>query len=166
MHLDLYSHYAVELGGPLAVRPPDCCCFSHFFPRPLQSSQSSPHGALFSFPLYPFNSRLQTAIETGLRFPCVKLKELLVCFWRFPPKALSVQWWYVGMFASCSSALLLLLLSTIQSCQWSWLRPRVSVFFSTRNIRFLCCWDEVVTQRCSVLSGSEQLDWQLLWSLS
>lgn len=41
MQLHLYSHCAVGLGGPVAVRPPDCRCFSHFVSRQLQSSQSS-----------------------------------------------------------------------------------------------------------------------------
>lgn len=45
------------------------------------------------------------------------------------------------MLASCSSGLLLLLLSAIQSCHWSWLRPRVCFLFHMQHLV-----DEVVTE--------------------
>ncbi len=80
-------------------------------------------------------------------FPCVQLKELSVSFGGFLLK----RYLFGGGLASCSSGLLLLLLSTIQSCQWSWLGCRK---FSFPHAASNSC--VVVTQGCSPLSGRKQ----------
>lgn len=115
MQLLLYSHCAVGPGGPLAVPPPDCCCFSQFFSK--TTSVQSIH-------VHVLPSHTNEALSSQLSTPLTRnrVTSLLLSLREVEKNVfgvLSVYWCYAGMLASCRPALLLLLLSTIQSCQWS-----------------------------------------------
>lgn len=144
MQLLLYSHCCVGPDGPLAVRPPGCCCFSRFSrqlmsgERPLSAHASSE--SFFSFSLDPLNSSTplpRDRIAFSPLFLAWRLKSawcvcVCVCFLRFPPKSLIylvLVCWLPAALVSCC------FFSPLSRLVRSWLCPRVSVFFSTCTIK-------------------------------
>lgn len=140
-----YSRCAVGPGGPLAVPPPDFCCFSHFFCRRLVTSLS----ATLVHSLHTLMKLFRSAFIPStvlFQFSSVNLKQALRSSWRFPSEDLSLQ--VINWFPSA-----------ILRCQWKRLRLKSSVF-SNPPIKLLL-W----TKRCRD-DGGNNWSFQLLWSLS
>lgn len=96
-----------------------------------------------------------------------KLKYVWLCFWgSLNPVCLSMQRWYVGMLASCSSGVLLLVLSTIQSCHCCTDWVPESIFFSACNIKNVCANAITRDALSSCALQPKPCGSQLMWPLS